>query len=259
MKSSHLFVAALAVATILASPALFHAASGVNSTQIENVVHNYLVKNPEVIVEALQAYQQKQMREMQKTIQKIQEMAPRFATSIFNEAGDPVAGNVNGSVTLVEFFDYQCSHCVGMMPIIDNLIKANPNLRVVFKDFPVLGDLSLVAAKAALAANKQGKYLEFHDALMRHGARLNEETIYTEAKAVGLNVDQLKKDMKSKEIIGQLNVNYKLGQNMGLMGTPAFFIAKTNVTNNAPASAIGFIPGQADQGQLQNLIDKIAK
>ncbi len=227
--------------------------------QIDQAIHSYLIKNPEVIVEALQAYQQKQMSQVKKSMQKTQDIAPKFAHVLFSKAGDPAAGNPAGKVTMVEFFDYQCSHCIEMTGVIEALVKGNPELRVVFKDFPIRGPLSELAAKASLAANYQGKYFEFHKALMQAASNLTEDKIYTIAGSVGLDVNKLKTDMKSSAVEQQIKSNYKLAQELGLMGTPALFIAKSTITQDAPASEISFVPGQVGQGQLQALINKANK
>lgn len=227
--------------------------------QMEDLVHNYLVKNPEVIVEALQALQQKQMEQARKTMQKTQETAPKFADAIFHESTDPVVGNPNGKVTIVDFFDYQCPHCIKMTPILESVIKSNPDVRIVFKEFPIRGPLSEYAAKVALAANTQGKYFEFHKALMQQmdsQQPLTEAVVLKTAQSVGLDIDKLKVDIKNDAIAKQIKNTMKLGQDLQLLGTPAFFVAKTDVKNNVPASAITFIPGQVDQVQLLEVIKK---
>lgn len=234
------------------------AMSAAQQKQIEDVVHNYLVKNPEVIVEAVQVLQQKQMQQAEKNIQKTQQVASKFADMLIRQAGDPVVGNVNGKITLVEFFDYQCPHCVEMTPIIEGLIKSNPELRIVFKEFPIRGPMSETASRAALAARIQGKYYEFHSALMRNIMEqrkpLTEEVIYKIAQSVpGLNVDKLKTDMKSETVNQQIKTTYKLAQDLQLIGTPAFFIAKTDANQN---TVFGFVPGRAELGQLQDAIKK---
>lgn len=227
--------------------------------QVETVVHNYLVQHPEVLVESLQVLQQKQMEQQRKTMQKTQENAPKFADSLFHNASDPIAGNTTGKITVVDFFDYQCPHCTRMTPILEALVKANPDVRVVFKEFPIRGPISEFASKAALAASKQGKYFEFHKALMQQAtsAPLTEDAILKVAKSVGLNMDQLKADMKSDAIAQQIKTNYKLGQDLQLIGTPAFFIAKSDVTKDSKPTAIVFIPGQVDKDQLQAVITKV--
>lgn len=228
-------------------------------TKIENVVSDYLEKNPEVIIHALQSYQQKQMEQAQDAMKKTQATSPKFSDALFRQAHDPIAGNPNGKITVVEFFDYQCPHCIAMTEIIDNLVKSNPNIRVIFKEFPIRGQMSEISAKAALAANQQGKYFEFHKGLMNSKVEpLTENEIYKIAASAGLNVDQLKKDMDSATVTNQIKANYKLAQDLNLMGTPAFFVGKTDTKKEAGANAIVFIPGQVDQAQMNDIIKKMS-
>lgn len=230
-----------------------------SAKQIENTVHQYLLKKPEVVVEALQAYQQKQMESMQQLFKQTQQLAPKYADNLFHQDSNPIVGNAKGKVTVVEFSDYQCAHCIEMSPVLDAVIKANPNLKVVFKEFPIRGGLSEEAARAALAANKQGKYSEFRDALFKVSAHLTADKIYEVAKMIGLNVEQLKKDMNDKAIRGMVQADQKLAMALKLIGTPAFFIANSNIKNGASVDAISYIPGIASQQQLQTLIDKAMK
>jgi protein-disulfide isomerase len=228
--------------------------------QVQDVVRDYLVQNPEVIIQALQNYQQKQMDQTKKTIQKTQDNSPQFVQPLFHTATDPVAGNPQGKITVVEFFDYQCPHCVDMTPVIEGLIKNNPNVKVVFKEFPIRGPISDLASRAALAAKEQGKYFELHKAMMESKQEpLTEEAIYNLAKTVGLDVAKLKVAMKSSNVDQQLKANYKLAEQLQLIGTPAFFIAKSDVTPASSSNAILFIPGQVDANQLNQAIDKISK
>lgn len=234
--------------------------SAVQKKQVQEVVRDYLVQNPDVIIQALQGYQQKQMDQAKKTIQKTQETSPQFAEALFHQANDPMAGNVNGKVTVVEFFDYQCPHCVDMTPVIEGLIKNNPDVKIVLKEFPIRGPISEVATRAALAAKEQGKYFELHKALMESKQEpLTQDAIFQAAKSVGLDVDKLKAAMKSDVVEKQIKANYKLAQDLQLIGTPAFFIAKSDVSKSSPATAIVFLPGQVDAAQMNQAIDKVSK
>ena len=151
-----------------------------------------------MIIQALQVYQQKQMDQAKKTIQDTQNSSPKFADALFHQANDPMTGNPNGKITVVEFFDYQCPHCIDMTPVIDGLVKKNPDVKVVFKEFPIRGQMSELAARAALAAHAQGKYFELHKALMESKQEpLTEDAIYAIAQTVGLDVTKLKAAMKS--------------------------------------------------------------
>jgi protein-disulfide isomerase len=262
VKMKHMISVIMASVVGLASIACAADTQAMNpqqQKQVEDVVRNYLVKNPEVIVESLQTLQQKQMEQARKTMQKTQETAPKHVDALFRQANDPVAGNPNGKITVVDFFDYQCPHCVKMTPVLEDLIKSNPEVRVVFKEFPIRGAVSEYASKVALAARLQGKYFDFHKALMQQAIKgdLTEETVLKSAQAAGINMDQLKTDMKSDAIAQQIKTTMKLAQELQLLGTPAFFIAKTDIKNNAPASAIVFIPGQVDLIQLQATVKKL--
>ena len=229
-----------------------------STLQIESTVRDYLKKKPEVVVEALQAYQQKQMDSMQQLFKETQKLAPQNADVLFHQSSDPVGGNPKGKVTIVEFSDYQCSHCIETAATVDAAIKANPELRIVVKEFPIRGGLSETAARAALASSKQNKYWAFRDALFQNGMSLTEEKIYELAKGVGLNVDQLKKDMNEEAIRTAVTNNQKLAQSLKLVGTPAFFVAKSDVVQNAPSAAINYIPGVVSQPQLQTVLDQLS-
>lgn len=221
--------------------------------RIEQTVHDYLMKKPEVIMEAVQNYQRKQYEEAEKTVKETQQNASQFATPLFHTANDPVVGDPNGKVTIVEFFDYQCPHCVEMASVMESIMKANPTLRVVYKDWPIRGPLSDFTARAALAANKQGKYYVFSHAVLQSKDPLTEANVLAIAKTVGLNVDQLKKDMDDNAVKDQVKATFKLAQDLKLFGTPAFFIGMTNAGAN---SKVNYVPGQLNQQQLQDMINK---
>lgn len=177
-------------------------------------------------------------------------------TGLFHNPGDPVAGNPKGKVTVVEFFDYQCSHCVNMLSVMDAIIKTNPDVHIVFKEFPIRGPISEFAARAALAANKQGKYIQFNHALFMTNLMLTEETVLQIAKSTGLNMTKLKKDMSNSSIYNQLNHNLKLAHNLNVTGTPAFFIGKTNAKE---AHNINSVLGEMSQSEMQDVINNAVK
>lgn len=247
-----IIAAALLPIMLLAVPA-FAKISSSDKKEIQGIVADYLKNNPQVIINALQEFQRQQMQQAEQTIKDTQKDASKYAAQLFRAKGDPVGGNPNGSVTVVEFFDYQCPHCVDMLPVINQAIKDNSNLRVVFKEFPIRGALSGFAARAALAANLQGKYMEFHDALMQTKQPYTEASILGAATKAGVDVAKLKKDMESSEIKAQLDDNMKLGQNLKLLGTPAFFVGKTNSTTS---SEVQYIPGVISSGRLNSVIKK---
>ena len=164
-----------------------------------------------------------------------------------------MGGNPNGTVTLVEFFDYQCGHCKEMNKIVQDTMGKNNKLRLVFKELPIFGPDSQFAAKAALASLKQGKYMEFHNALLSADNSLTQEKVFQVAQSVGLNVAQLKQDMDSAAIKQQLTDNFKLAQDLRLIGTPTFVLGNQSLTQ------FRFIPGATTQENLQSQIDQISQ
>jgi protein-disulfide isomerase len=235
--------------------------SATQVTQIQAIVHDYLVTHPEVLVEASQALQQKQLVSMQS---KAAGATIANKAILLTDKVSPVAGNPQGSITLVEFFDYQCPHCIDMEPVVAGLIKANPDLRVVFKEFPIFGDVSDYAARMSLAAYKQGRYIKFNNALLEANKKIEmahksvtHADIDNVAKKVGLNLEQAKKVLRSDAFTNELKQNRTLAGNLSLVGTPAFVVLYTDPAKNTEASSIGFVPGQTDEATLQGLISKL--
>lgn len=173
--------------------------------------------------------------------------------NLLRNPNDPVSGNPKGDVTVVEFFDYQCSHCVSMAPVMDSTVRANPHVRVVYKQFPIRGPMSALAARAAIAANMQGKYKAFSNRLFNAPQPLTENTIYTVAKESGLDMTKFKKDLHDKKVDRIVRDTMNLAQQVKLTGTPAFFIAKTNAQNE---NEVNFVLGEMSQSDLQSAIDK---
>ena len=173
--------------------------------------------------------------------------------TLLRRDNDPVAGNPQGKVTVVEFFDYQCSHCVSMAPVIEEIIKANPDVRIVFKDLPIRGPMSEFAAKAAIAANTQGKYYPFSHSLLTTDLSLTQDNVYEIAKNSGVDVAQLKKDIQNNSTTKQLRSNAAVAQAFNVNGTPAFFIGKTDA---ADSNQLNFVLGEMSKDELQSAIDK---
>jgi len=219
-------------------------------TTIEQIVHDYLLQNPEILVEVSQALQQKERKTM---MQRAEKMIPKYAKQLFHSPGSPVSGNRLGTVTLVEFFDYQCIHCREMVPTINALIKKNKNLRVVYKEFPIFGSTSEFAAKASLAAVKQKKFDAFHEALFKAPTPLTKDKIIALAASVGLDTKQLQRDIKNLDINQELKQNYRLAQALGIIGTPAIIVVKNPYS---PKNKPYFVPGQVSEAVLQHLINE---
>jgi protein-disulfide isomerase len=194
--------------------------------EMGQIVRDYLLANPEILLEVSQALEAKQ----KETESKQREAAmAASADAIFRSPHDHVVGNPKGDVTLVEFFDYNCGWCKKGFPEVVSLIEQDKNLRVVLKEFPIFGGDSDYAAKAALAAGKQGKYWELHSAMFSHEGKVTKEFVDEAAKELGLDLAKLKADMESPEVAKIIADNQALAQSLAINGTPAFII-DTQVT-----------------------------
>src|SRR5262249_13399287 len=146
------------------------------------------------------------------------------ADEVFRDPDSPVGGNPDGNVTLTEFFDYNCPYCRTMAPLMEQAETADPQLRLVYKEFPILGPNSVFAAKAALAPKMQGKYIGFHRALYQLRGPIDESKVIETAMALGLDVERMKADMQDAAIAGSLERNHQLAQSLNITGTPGFVI-----------------------------------
>jgi protein-disulfide isomerase len=205
----------------------------------EQRVREYLLRSPEVIMEALQILQERQRAAEAENLKRV--IAER-SEEILNDPDAPVGGNPAGDVTLVEFFDYNCPYCRRVAPTVVKLKEADPDLRLVYKEFPILGPGSEFAARAALAARKQGKYVPFHNALMRATDQVTEQTVIEIAREVGLDIERLEQDMRDPAIEEAIARNLRLANALGINGTPSFVIGQE------------IVPGAADLETLQDLI-----
>lgn len=147
-------------------------------------------------------------------------MPDALRRALERDAGAPVLGNPQGDVTLTEFFDYNCPHCRPMARTVQRLIGADPALRVVFREWPVFGDDSAVAARAALAAWRQGRYWQMHSGLMATKGRATEASAMRLARDLGLDQARLRRDMQSDQVTAHLQTSFDLAEHMGLVGTP---------------------------------------
>ena len=175
--------------------------------QIEKIVRDYLLREPEVVFQALQELQR---REAEATAARQREAIAKNESKLLDDPHTPVGGNPDGDVTVVEFFDYRCTYCRRVVASLRELLDEDSGLRVVFKDMPVLGPDSVRAARAALASRKQDGYVPFHFALMATDD-LSLAGIRAAAKAVGLDPDRLEADMAAPEVSAVIEANYALG------------------------------------------------
>lgn len=202
-------------------------------------IRDYLLANPEVLVEAMQELERKQdsQRDVvaQKAIRENQE-------ALLRDPDSPVAGNPNGDVIIVEFSDYQCPYCKRAHNSVKAVLASDSKVKLVFKDLPILGEASRIAAFAALASRKQGKHGDFHNALMESNGKLDRERIFQIAGSVGLDVPKLQQDMEDPKIKEIIERNSALASELGVRGTPAFVIGNH------------FVPGAVDADTLRQLI-----
>lgn len=219
------FFKALAVALVILcgiqAPSPAHALSERDKAQVEQIVRDYLKNNPKVLQEMIDRLQAVNAREAAIDAEK-KIIANKLG--VLGADAAMVAGNPNGDVTVVEFFDYRCGYCRLAQPSIAKLLKEDPNVRLVLKEYPLLGPQSLTAARAAIASARQGKYVEFHMALMALEESLTDEVLYRVAGEVGLDVAKLKQDMKDEAIDDVIAENHALADKLGIEGTPNFIV-----------------------------------
>lgn len=220
----------LAAATAPAALAA-DALSKAQADQVREIVRQYLIENPEVLVEAMQVLDERQQAAVE---QAQKEALKTHAEQIFNDPGSPVLGNPDGDVTLVEFFDYQCGYCKAVYPAVMKAAAEDKGLRVVMKEYPILGPESLYASRAALASREQGKYAEFHAALMAHKGKLEEATVDDIARKTGLDLAKLKADMAGAAVEDQIGTTMALARALGIRGTPAFVVGETLLPGAVP-------------------------
>jgi len=206
---------------------------------IEGIIHDYLMQNPDVLIEALRAAEDKANRDADA---KAALVLKDRRGEVFNDPATPVGGNPQGDVTIVEFFDYRCPYCKQVQPALQTLIDQDPKLRFVYKEMPVLGAPSVTAAHAALAARLQGRYEAFHAAMMATKGQITDEVVYQVAGSVGLDIDRLKRDMKAPEIEQAVKANLALAKALEIHGTPGFIIGEH------------IVPGAIDLDALKNLV-----
>lgn len=194
-----------------------------NKAAIEKIVREYILNNPEIVMEAIEA-----LRERRRLAEANadQEFLRANAEQIYNDPASAADGDPRGDVTIVEFFDYRCGVCKRVHPIVKELMESDPKIRRVMKEWPILGPNSIVASRAAIAARKQGDdlYFAFHNAMMEAKSDLELPTVLQIAKSVGLDAARLSKDMDDPEIAETIRRNYALAENLKLNGTPSFLI-----------------------------------
>lgn len=230
-------LAAVLAAMLLAAPSV-QAASFTPEQQadIVSILRDALRSDPSILRDALQGLQANETAQRDKAVRAALD---RNRAALEADPADPVAGNPTGDVTVVEFYDTRCPYCRRMLPEIAALLHAEPGVRVVYKDLAVLGPASLLAARALLAAQRQGGYIRLQAALMQAAAPTTPEGIRAEADHQGLDGARLLRDMGDPAIAARLETNTALARELGVEGTPAIVVGQQ------------FIPGAVDLAALR--------
>ena len=226
------------VTDLTAAEKLFSAAK---ISEIEKLVHDYIMSNPQVILDAVRAHQ---VAEEANAEAERQRQLVSMRDQLENAPTSPVSGNLNGDVTIVQFFDYRCGYCKRVHDTVIDTVKDDGNVRLVYKEFPILGPESIAASRAALGVlfNSKEKYVPFNDALMRSRGNLNEARVLEIAESIGLDPELVKKNMEDPRVNDELANTMALAEALNIRGTPAFVVNQT------------LVPGAVDAATLEGLI-----
>jgi protein-disulfide isomerase len=216
-------------------------ADTLSEDRVKELVLEAIRENPEIVLEAVQIIEQ---REQQRQAAAAASVLSDNRDVLENDPNAPVLGNPDGDVTVVEFFDYNCPYCRRVKPEIEALLAEDPNVKLVYREWPILGEGSVFAARAALAAREQGKYEEFHWALMGMQGRAEEASVIRVAEEVGLDIAQLRRDMEEPEIDAHISASMEMSRDLGFNGTPSFVIGDA------------LVPGVIDADQMIRLTEE---
>ena len=217
--------------------------SAAQKKALEGIIKEYILENPETLVESLDLYQLRREQEREEQAAKVMGENMDLLTS----KDSPSIGNPDGEIVVVEFFDYNCGYCKRALPDIQAVADKDKDVRIVFKEMPILGPSSMTAAQWAMAAHKQGKYFEFHAALMNHRGNKDANAMKSIARKLKLDVDKMAKDANSKEVKNMINEDMELARKIGISGTPAFIVDGK------------LYPGYLGEGGLQGSIENARK
>ena len=231
--------AGAAALLMLALPAAAQQFTAPQKSEIERIIRDYLVNHPEVLQEAIAELDKRQAAA---DLEKAKTAIASNAETLFNSSRQVVLGNPNGDVTMVEFFDYNCGFCKRAMADMLDLLKNDPKLKVILKEFPVLGPGSVEAAKVAVAVRMQDKtgkkYLDFHQKLLGGRGQADKARALAVAKEVGFDMARLEADMESPEVKASLEETLKLGEELGLNGTPSYIVGSDVVVGAVGLDAL---------------------
>ena len=216
MKNVFLALLGVVIISGLITISSVSAQAETNKSEVEQIIEEYIMNNPEKILQSVNDYQTAGVAERQ---QQAMEANNR---KIFENSMTPVIGNPNGDITVVEFFDYNCGYCKKVYGDVIKMTDTDKGVKVLLKEFPILGPTSETAARWALAAHKQDKYIEFHSRLMQSKSRINEGLLEDVAQDLGLDVEKMRQDAQSEEVGEYIDQNRALAGQLGISGTPGF-------------------------------------
>ena len=235
----HRLLAVLAVVFALATPATAQPFTPGQREEVVRILREALIRDPSILREAITALQED---ETKRADQAAQSAIAGLRNDLVRTPGDPVGGNPAGDVTVVEFYDIRCPYCRRMVPVIAELLRRDPGVRVVYKDMPVLGPASMLGARALLAAQKQGGYLKLHALLMTGTPTIDRDALRTAAGRAGLDWPRLERDMEAQDVTLRINNNLGVAQKLRIEGTPAYVIGGT------------LLPGAVDLASLEDAV-----
>jgi protein-disulfide isomerase len=227
------------MACALPATAMAQAFTETQRAEIVDILRRALREDPSILRDAIGGLE---AAEQAARVAAQRDALAAQAAALFQDPADPVKGNPRGDVTMVEFFDARCGYCKQLHPTMEALIRRDPNLRVVMKDLPILGPNSVLAARALLAAQRQGRYGALYDALMGLRVEPTEAVIRQQAERAGLDWPRLRRDMDDPAVQARIETNLRLAQALGIEGTPALVVGTT------------LVPGAVDLPALERLV-----
>ena len=244
LRRSLLLLPVLALAAVPAMSRADDALTQAQTDQVNKLIHDYFMNNPKALIDAI-AHAEASMKQDEESQTKA--LIQSHREELEQDPTSPVIGNPKGDETIVEFFDYRCPYCKVTAPTLQTLIGQDQKVRVVMKEFPILGKESVFASRVALVARKHGKYAEFHEAMFALKTKVDDDRTLEVAKSVGLDPAQVKKEAESPEIDAILKHNYDLAKTLDITGTPSFVIGDT------------LLPGAVELKDFQDAIAAVRK
>lgn len=224
--------------------------------EIQKIAHAYIVNNPSVLIEASKKLQELELAKEADSLNKIKANIEKYKQELFNDKteGRMISGNPKGKIIITEFTQYQCHHCRNLAPIVDKFLKSNPEVKFITIYWPFFGNDAIYAAKAVLAAQKQGKFDQLNQSMLAAKDALTKDKIDQIIKTIpGIDINKLNIEMKKPGVDKGLKDNFTLAQNLGLMGTPTFMVTSSALTKFA------LVPGGIAnvENELQKSIQEV--